>query len=317
VLLGLTAGLQARAAAAGFLFLLAEPDSRYAALAGSRVSSAEGVGGLHQNPAAAAGMAGQELSFAYLDHVQDLRLFSTAWATGRYAPWVLSAGLLHLGYGKFEGYDEFGRPTRDFGVSDNLVHLGLARHGENVFGGLLKTGVQLKVAWSRIEDASARALAFDLGATWSGPSGLALGGRLLNQGAVLKEFADGKTSLPGIVEIGLSKALAHLPFTWSLSWQKPLSWMNHWDRDSFFRAGGEFLIAGRWHLGVGYDFGRGEDRLRDVSGDSSKGLSAGVGGRLPGDLAFHWSWSSYGELGSLNRFTIAWTLQTKRHSPDK
>jgi hypothetical protein len=102
--------------------------------------------------------------------------------------------------------------------------------------------------------------------------------------------------------VGLQKSLAHLPFTWSLAWEQERT------QDPGMTVGGEFLIANRWHLGLGYNFSLGEDRLSEVSGESMRGLSAGVGGRVVEEVHFHWAWSSFGELGALNRFTISRTF---------
>lgn len=286
-----------RGAANGFSFLQIQPDSRVAATAGSSLAGASGVGAVMLNPAATAGETRNGVQFLWLDHIQDINYLNTSVCLVPAAPWILSAGFSHLGYGSMEGRDTQGQPTGEFESSDNLVFAGVAREL-----GSLRAGATLKLGWSTIDDAGASLLVCDLGLQGELGAGFKGGVALRNAGTVLSEFGTSDTPLPTTVEAGLQKSLAHLPFTWSLAWQQEQ------DQDAEIILGGEFLIANRWHLGLGYNFGLGNDRLADVSGETTRGLSAGVGGRIVEDVHFHWSWSSFGELGALNRFTIARTF---------
>lgn len=278
----------------GFAFLQIQPDSRVAATAGSSLAGASGVGALMLNPAATAGQARNTAQFLWLDHIQDINYLNTSVCLVPAAPWVVSAGFSHLGYGSMDGRDTQGQPTGEFDSSDNLVFAGVARElGPVLVGGTLKLG------WSTLDEAGASLLVCDLGLQGELGAGFRGGVSLRNAGRVLSEFGSSDTPLPRTVSAGVSRTLAHLPFTWSLAWQQER------DQDSEVLLGGEFLIANRWHLGLGYNFGLGGDRLANISGETTRGLSAGVGGRIVEEVTFHWSWSSFGELGALNRFTLS------------
>ena len=281
----------------GFPYLLIQPDSRVAATSGSSLAGVRGVGGLLLNPAAPAGQTENQAQFLWLDHLQDINYLNTSVCLVHTAPWIVSAGFSHLGYGDMEGRDTEGNTTGTFDSYDNQVFAGAAREL-----GKVRLGGTLKLGWSAIDDASASLLACDLGIQGELGAGFLAGAALRNTGRVLSEFGSSDTPLPMSVQVGLQKSLAHLPFTWSLAWEQEK------DQDPGVTVGGEFLIANRWHLGLGYNFALGEDRLSEVSGESMRGLSAGVGGRVVEEVNFHWAWSSFGELGALNRFTISRTF---------
>ena len=286
-----------QASLAGFPYLQIQPDARVASTAASTVAGVSGVGGLQLNPASVAGLGDNQAQFLWLDHLQDINYFNTSISLKRYAPWILSAGFSHLGYGSLDGRDEFGVSTGSFESQDNLVFVGAAREL-----GAVRAGANLKLGWSTIDDARASLLAMDLGLQSRVGKDFLLGAALRNAGKVLSDFGSSETPLPVTLQLGVQKSLEHLPFTWSLAWEQVKG------QDSNMTVGGEFLVARRWHLGLGYNFGLGEDRLSAVSGESTRGLSAGLGGRIMEDYHFHWAWNSFGELGALNRFTISRTF---------
>jgi len=129
---------------------------------------------------------------------------------------------------------------------------------------------------------------------------LSLGVALRNLGRSLDDYGEQGVDLPASWELAAAWRLAHLPFTWSLAWQRIRG------RDPFAKLGGEFLVAGRWRLDLGYHVERGDERLTGVSGEANRGFTAGVGGRLPHGLDLQWAWSSYGELGALSRLSLSW-----------
>ncbi len=286
-------------AATGFPLLLFEPDSRAAARGESALADCRGLEGFHQNPAALAGLEGEALGLLYVDHLQDLQVLSTSWGTDRVPDWRLGLSLLHLDYGDLEGLDEQGQSTGSFDAGATLLLAGVARQLPDVWGGQLEAGLQAGYAGTSVDDASASALLGNAGLNWRRGQ-LSLGASARNVGVVLSSLGESQDRLPRSLEAGTAWTLAHLPFTWSLAWQSIR------ERDPFFKLGGEFRVARRWRLGLGYQVERGDDRLGGVSGEGSRGFSAGVGGSLPHGFELGWSWSSYGELGSLNRLALVW-----------
>ncbi len=281
-------------ATSGFAFLGLQPDSRCAAMADSRLAGVEGVSGLFQNPASPGSLQENQVQFLWLDHLQDINYFNTSLSLKRFQPWTLNLAISHLNYGSLEGRDIYNRPTGEFKASDNLLAAGVSRG----FGSL-RVGVLGKLGLSSIDDSRASLLALDLGLSWTSESDWSLAATLRNAGTVLSDYGSSDTPLPTAFSLGVEKKLRHLPFRWALAWEQVK------EEDPWIKAGGEFLIARRWHLGLGYHFGRGEDRLSSGSGEGTRGLNLGIGGLIAGGIHFHWAWSSFGELGALNRFTLS------------
>jgi hypothetical protein len=295
LLIGLAAFGQA---SGGFDLLNLDPDARSAARGESCIASVDNCAGLYLNPASVARVAGRQAGFVYVDHLQDIKLLNTTFATSEFGKYVLSIGFSHLDYGKMDGRDFTGMPTGDFEVSDNMIHLGAAKSIGTLADGKLDAGLLLKYAWSKIDESSANAIVLDYGLRWNKEL-FSIGASLRNSGKVLADFGASDTSLPLAFEVGFSNTLKHLPFTLSCSWIKET------DLDAYLKTGGEFVIAGRWHLGFGYNFGSADDKNSGIDGDSSKGLSAGIGGEIAKGFEFYWAWTSLGEVGALNRFTLS------------
>jgi hypothetical protein len=288
--------------AAGFPLLRLDADARSAARGESSLAAAVGLAGFRQNPAALATVSRDEAAFVYLDHLLDIQLLSAGWAGARRPGLRYALQAERLDWGSLDGRDAGGEPTGSFRAGETRVAAGLARAWPGVSGGELRTGLGLGLLESSIGSARATVLHGDLGAQWS-RGGISLGAAARNLGRVLSDYGSSSTTLPRLLELGFAHRLAHLPFTWSLAWQRPRG------EEAVVKAGGEFQIAGRWQLGFGYHSGRGDDRIAGVDGDGLRGISAGVGGEIPGGVRFHWAWSSYGELGSLNRFSLGYRFR--------
>jgi hypothetical protein len=231
-----------------------------------------------------------------------MQVLGTTWGTDRLSGWQVGLGVLHLDYGKLEGLDEQGQSTGSFDAGSTLLLAGVARQLPDQWGGRLDAGVQAGWFTGSIDEASSSALLANAGLRWQRGQ-LALGATARNLGSVLSSYGTHEDHLPRSLEVGAAWSLAHLPFTWSLAWQRIQ------ERDPFFKLGGEFQVAQRWRLDLGYQVERGDDRLSGVSGEGSRGFSLGVGGRLPRGFDLSWAWSSYGELGALNRLALTWSYR--------
>jgi hypothetical protein len=295
-LLGLALPL---AGLASYPLLLLDVDARGAARGGSALADAHGLEAVHGNPSALAGLEGESLAMLYVDHLQDLKVVGTHWATDRVAGWKLGLAALHLDYGQLEGLDGQGDPTGDFTAGSTVLKASVARRLPDQAGGRLEAGLSAGWAQESIDEASSSALLLDAGLSWRRGQ-LSLGAAARNVGVVLSDLGSSADELPRSWEAGAAWRLAHLPFTWSLSWQAIQ------DRDPFLKLGGEFRLGERWRLGLGYQVERGDDRLGGVSGEGTRGFTAGVGGRLPQGFELAWAWGSLGELGSLNQLSLSW-----------
>ncbi len=283
----------------GFQFLLSEIDARTAARGESCVADVYGAEGVIRNPAAPMSGEEREVGLLWLDHIDDVRFLSLVGCLPGPYGFRFVGGLQSQSYGDIAGYDEQQQPTGEIDTGDNALFLGSAYRFELDGASTLDFGVCVRYAWSTLDDTDASALMADFGTLWRHPSGLSLGCRLANLGNVLDDYESVDPELPRVVEIGIAKRLAHLPFTWSAA-REHVHGSGFW-----YKLGGEFVVAKRWHLGAGYHFGRSEDRVSDFDGDTTRGLSLGVGGRLPYGFDFHWAWTSWGEVGTLNRFTLS------------
>jgi hypothetical protein len=287
---------------AAFDLLLENPDARDAARAESSLAMAEGLMASLRNPAGLAAMDAQEFGLSYVDHLQDISLLGASWGGLEWRGNRLALHFLRLDWGELDGMDDDGASTGTFSAGESLVLAGIARRLPGIAGGSLNAGLQTGFIHSTIDDASASALVLNAGLGWQRERArLALA--LRNAGSVLSEYSGSPVDLPLSLDLGGAYRLKHLPFTLSLAWRKVR------DRDAYVMFGGGFEFGSRWQLDFGYHVGRGDDRLTGVSGESSRGFAAGVGGKLPRGFRFHWAWSSYGELGSLNRFTLGWQPQ--------
>lgn len=284
---------------AAFDLLLENPDARDAARGESSLALAQGVLPSLRNPAALSLASGQEVGLSYVDHLQDISVLGTSWGGLEWKGNRLALHFLRLDWGDFEGLDEQANPTGSFEAGENLVLAGIARQLPDVGDGQLHAGLQAGFVNSKLDDESASAMLLNAGLRWQ-RSQLSLAASLRNAGTVLSEYGSSGIDLPASLDLGGAYRLKHLPFTMSIGWRKTR------DRDAFLSLGGGFELARRWQIDFGYHLGRGDDRLSGVSGEGSRGISAGVGGALPRGFRFHWAWSSYGELGSLNRFTLSW-----------
>ncbi len=287
---------------AAYDLLLMEPDARAAACGESSLALSSGISGWHQQPAAISLQQGESLVLNYVDHVQDLRLLATSWGSDRWAPWNLGLSVVHLDFGTLEGLDDAGASTGEFQAGETLLLAGTGRRLPDVAGGTVHAGVHAGWLGGRIEDARSQALLCGGGLLWNRGQ-LSLGAAMRNVGTVTSSYGSAKQELPRAQELGAAWRLAHLPFTFSVGWQRVL------DRKAVVRTGGEFLVAHRWRVGLGYHVERGDERLAGVDGEASRGFSAGVGGTLPGGFDLQWAWTSFGELGSLNRLALAWRVR--------
>lgn len=282
--------------------LLMEPDARNAARGESALALASGIGAWHEQPAAIALQQGESLVLDYVDHVQDLRLMRSSWGSSRWEPWQVGLSLVHLDFGQLDGLDGEGVSTGEFQAGETLLLAGVGHRLPDVAGGTLHAGLQAGWLSGRIDDARSRALLGGGGVVWKRGQ-LSLGAALRNVGTVTSTYGSSPQELPRSRELGIAWRLAHLPFTLSVGWQRVL------DRPAMVKTGGEFLVARRWRVGLGYHVERGDERLAGVDGDANRGFSAGVGGQLPGGFDVQWAWTSYGEMGSLNRLALAWQMR--------
>ena len=97
-------------------------------------------------------------------------------------------------------------------------------------------------------------------------------------------------------QVGITKELEHLPLTVSGALVK-------FTEESFdFRLGGEFSVTEQLFLRLGYN-SVGREQQVDTNKDRFAGASLGLGFKV-NKFDIDYSFSSFGEVGSLNRISL-------------
>jgi hypothetical protein len=289
----------------GFEFLSTDFSPRSSAMAGGFLALRGDVNGLFQNPAVMAFSEERQFCFNYNSHLLDISGGQAGFTQRLTGLGQISAAILYLNYGTFKETDEFAVPTgRSFGANDLAMAVSYADALEERF----MYGATLKYIHSNIDTYSASAVALDLGLIYEAPfmEDLFFGLALLNAGKSLSAFVHTRESLPLTLKFGFSKKLAHLPLVYNVTFndlnveEKTLL-----DRLAKFSVGGEFTLSQILRLRLGYDHEMHTDL--DTPGAKFSGVALGIG-IIWHMYRFDYSFSSYGDLGSVHRFGIQGTL---------
>jgi len=276
----------------GFDFLRTFVGARPSAMAGAFIAMPGDIHNLVYNPAGLAALNKRQGSLTYLNHLLDFQSGFLAYAQPFYKG-TFAAGVHFFDYGQFEGKDESNQDTGEFGSNSLTLSLGYAQ----TMITNLAVGVSAKYIRFQIDDFSETALAGDLGLLYSFPAQqLNLGLGVFNFGATTRAFIETKDDLPLNVQLGASKQLAHLPLLVSGALVKFKG------EGIDFRFGGEFKLSEQLFVRLGYN-SVGRDQKVDTSKDRIAGVSLGLGFKV-NSFNFDYSFSSFGEVGSLNRITL-------------
>jgi hypothetical protein len=292
-----------------FPFLRLAPSARAAALSGAFGAVADGdVNALFYNPAVPGAATHQTASFSYLNHLSDMNAGSVAYSQ-TIASWetALHGGVRFADWGTFEGRNEIGEPTGDFGAQDVALTVGAAR---SLNGTRLRYGASVHLIHSRIASAQATAVAADVGALYRVPSQrMTLGAALRNVGLSLDGYGREAPTLPLDLRLSATKRLAHLPVLLSAS---------AYDLTNLSDGitGGTTVDHVLAHLTFGVE-ARPGDVLRVRLGYNHRrsaelaltdrfdlaGFGAGFGVHV-GPLAADYAYTSWSSLGGLHQFTV-------------
>jgi len=281
----------------GFNFLRTPPGARPAAMAHAFVAFTGDVNSIYYNPGALAGMSGKYSAFGYANSLLDIQ--------SGFASYLMPAfkgnfafTVYYKDYGELLETNELGDELGSFSASSLVT----AASYSQKYDARLWVGGTAKFVHSNIFSLTANAFAFDAGFYYDSVflGNLKIGGGIFNVGQALTSFVDIKDKLPTRVEVGVSKMLAHLPFTYSIALQK------YFDDDFQFAAGGEFIVSEGLFLRFGYN-SLGKDQKTGASGESLAGVSAGFGLNLK-KYKIDYAISSLGIAGTENRFSISMTL---------
>jgi len=285
-------------------FLRLDMSARAGALGGSFVSNNDDPDVIFYNPAGLKQLIDNPISFSFVKHLLDINLASLSYSFQHQDIGRFGAAVKYINYGTFEGANEDGRKTGEFGAGEVAFIFGYANNlDENFY-----YGVNAKYIYSGIEKYSSSAIGFDAGLHYAVPSEqLNVGLAILNIGSQLTSYIDTQEDLPVDFVIGVSKKLEYLPLRLSLDFHK----LNE-ERDEFldkfkaFTVGAEFTLSKVLRLRFGYDNEKRKE-LKIGSFAGIAGFNAGLGAVIK-EYRFDYGFSSMGPIGELHRISVSTTL---------
>jgi len=256
-------------------FLKVGVGARATALGEAYTALVDDASALYWNPAALANMENSEFFTAYNSYLvgvsQGYIALSFPSLGGN-----LGIGANYMDMGKFEGYNQSGNPTGNFGATDSYIFLG---YGKKLSGGW-SLGISLGSLSDKIKDDTKSCLAGTVGVLKEIGGKYRLGAAAQNLGQNL-----GKDPLPLTFKIGGAAKFSSLTLSADACLPN--------DNDAYFCLGLEWNLMKAFALRAGYRTGR----------DEGSGLSAGLGFKV-GKFAFDYAFIPYGDLGDTHRVSL-------------
>ena len=278
------------------------------------------------NPSLISKEMDRHLALSFVDYYSDINygfaMFSSTIPTlGSY-----TTSIQFMNYGKFTRTDETGMITGTFTAADYAFNLGWGRQLDSNFS----IGANLRAVTSSMENASSYGIGVDIAGSYTIPGKdftVSLVAR--NIGRQLKPYENQSIEpFPLQVSIGLSKRLKHLPFRYSIVYNRLDKYKLDYDDPSedkvdpltnlpvkksstgeffgnlgrHFILGGEFMPSQNLSLRVGYSYGRRQEMGVDTR-MGTVGFSWGFGIRIK-KFQFNYSRSTNHLSGSPNYVSL-------------
>ncbi len=285
----------------GFELLRTDAFARSSALSGSQVAVGGAVSAIYTNPAGLASIGSPIGSVGYFKHVLDMNAGNLSYARPYGDLTTFAAAISYFDYGSFDKANEFGQKSGEFGASDILLTVSGAR----TMLPHLDAGANLKFLNSSIDSYSASALAADLGVIYrTGYKGWDVGGGIYNFGLATSAFLEEADDLPLSYRLGLTVPLEHLPVRFSVA--------GDYSADERIRGAGGLELAFSDYVQGRISYNTiGIDQRVGLDRDALAGFSGGLGVHVK-RLSVDYALTSYGEIGFLNRLSLAAQLGTPR-----
>jgi hypothetical protein len=289
----------------GFSFLSTDFSPRSAAMGSAFITMRGDLNTLNLNPAGLVSVKGKPFLFNYTNYLLDINGGQAAYSF--IAPYLqrVAVAVSYMDYGDFKATDQYATPTGEsFSAHDFALTLTQAGNLDRYFS----YGVSAKYAFSQIENYTAQALAFDFGLQYAAPfeNDLFFAVTLLNTGWNVKRYSNVKESLPTMLNVGVSKKLAHLPLEVSVMLRGLNQDSGEWyDRLKRFSAGGELTLSKHLRLRLGYNHSLHQDLETSAT---AQGNFGGVSGGMAiywKSFRFDYAYSNLQDLGSVHRFGIS------------
>lgn len=299
-------GAHAQSRLTGFGLLRLEASARTAALSGASAAlPGPDPTALFANPALLAPEHHRHLAAGYLNHVADINAgFFSYVEDVRQAGGPLALAVRYLSYGSFERADEEGQTDGSFGAYEAVVSVSHARPVAE----RLRLGGTLHAVFSSIEEASAQAVAADVGVLYVLPEhDLAFSASLHHLGVVTKSLGRTDDALPVDLRLSASKRLANVPLLLTLTAYDLTRFENETgtainEIARHLAVGAELSFGEPFALRLGYNHRRHEDLKTDARIDLA-GLGLGFGLNLR-RFGFDYAYNAWSSFGGLHHFTL-------------
>lgn len=306
-----------------FLNLVSSP--RQAALGGKVITNYDyDPDSALYNPASINYRMNNQLSANYVNFLADVNYGSASFAhlIDRRTQ-VVHAGITYINYGNFEGRDESGQETGDFGGGEAALSIGYAR---NIPHTNFHVGANVKFITSKLAEFTSIGGAVDIGAIynyedWDFNAALVI----RNLGTQFTPFVDTIEKLPLEIDAGISQIASNAPIRWYLTFENLQLWNIAFENearettdfngnvttekigflDNVIRhtiVGVELFPRGSFNLRFGYNFRRSEE-LRIIEQRSFSGFSAGFGLKI-NKTRFNYAYARYNSAANGSFFGI-------------
>lgn len=265
-----------------------------------------------------------QLSLNYVSYLGDVNYGTAAFAfrMNRRAG-ILQGGVTYVNYGTFDGYDEQGESTGEFGGGEVAVSVGYAY---NIPHTDFYLGANAKLISSKLEQYTSIGGAFDLGVSYlNKEQDLIISGVLRNAGSQFTPYDEVYESIPLEVDLGISQKVKDLPIRWHLTLENLQQWQLAFrntardetdlegnvepDDPGFFNNilrhtifGVELFPEGGFNIRLGYNFRRSEE-LRIIDQRAFAGLSGGFSIKF-NKIRLSYTYAQYSSAGGSSFFGL-------------
>jgi hypothetical protein len=272
----------------------------------------------YHNPALLNSDMSKSVALNYVNYFAGINYGLAMYSTTYPGIGNFAAGLTYLNYGAFTETDIVGNITGSFSAAEYALPLIYSREIDSLFS----IGITIKPILSHLEKYTSFGLALDLGASWHNRSNLFSAGLVIkNIGYQITSYAgESHQSLPFEIQAGITQALAHAPFRFSLTlrhlekfdlthkYQDDTS-ENTGESSEFFEnimrhviAGVELIPHKNFYVSAGYNYQRRRE-LEIESKVSNVGFSWGFGINTS-IINIEFGRATYHLAGSSNHFSI-------------
>lgn len=322
----LPASSSAQGSSSVFDFLNLPTSSHAMAMGGKNLSLIEDDASLiFQNPALMSSVSDKTLNLNFLTYMQGSKAGNISYvqAQGERGTW--SAMAQFVGYGDMDETDSEGNIIGTERMLDMNISGGYSYLLSDRWAG----GVSGKFLYSYYAGYSSIALAVDLGLNYyNSDKDFSFSVVAANLGGQVSAFGEIAESLPMDLQLGLSKGLGKLPVRLHLTFYD----MFRWSKDYYYNPDGNLngfqiflnhinlgaditLYQGRFWLGLGYNFRRGQE-MKAGGSSHAAGLTLGAGINIK-KLKLGVAYGNYHIGAPTLSFTLAYSFAKEKKNTAK